>query len=79
MEHIRVTMDLEDFSKLVAGEEVEIENVRIILMDIGWHMMEAAIAGAREKVGPGGIRVWTQPFGEASESDKGGETDGERR
>ena len=46
-EEERVSLDEDDFKKLVAGEELVQGTVRIILTDIGWGVMESAIRSVR--------------------------------
>lgn len=45
---MNITLTEADFARLVRGEVVEHEGVRIILADIGWDRMQGIIALAKQ-------------------------------
>ena len=60
----RVSINEWRFNQLVRGQEVVIGEVHIILDDIGWARIEAAVARAQVAAGPQRVRVWVRPFKE---------------
>ncbi len=45
----RIVLEYEDFEKLIAGEIVLKDEVKIILSDIGWHNMITIVANNQKK------------------------------